>query len=902
MVQTLSGMREGTEDTLPARASDTHSCGQVQGHERLQGQGTLHTRQHSLHRSCRQSLRTQPLWGPRLLRVPPTQHGIRVDGAASEHGARAGGTEGHTGLGALLRETALSRGTQNRDGGHGKVTGHSFSPTGRTNDGNKGASLRLQTRARPPGPRAGVGQVLAPLAVEGEPGPASRSVRRSWTSGQDWAPEGSTSQGQAGEADAWSLRCPSDEGEGAPGCLLGHNSCRLLPTHMYRVLGVLGVGEAAEWTGPCLQGQALGHLGPPAALGEPPAFPETVCPQMEASLASGLRRSGSRGVNGCPRSRHAQRPRLRTAPLQGGPPAFDATPRAELRVCRERHQSLPSEYPGCLPLVRFYTGQWGGARATLDQSQAPSVPVVAPGNRAAARRWKMDRDAEQPGDVRGLRSARSGSVEPSLGQHRPDEYEPTAPAESTRPSATPEAAAPKAAEPETMSPAAAEPEPGEVPADSGPEVEAEPPEPAEPQAAPSEDTEQSPRPGTAMGSQAGSQAGSEGPEEGAEDTGAAPALLPPREPDASQGRGEDGEVSRRGSSYEELHVALDAAWPRAVQKLEEHQLRSELLEQYRALLVERSRFQRYNAHLQHKILESLRRKKGLDVAEALEKAEAEAPEKEQAYLHCLATLEELKKQQADDLAWYHQELAQLKRQCQEKVSRVETEWRAFQALKKQVMLQVMGSCRLRGGRQVALREVEQLQALEDRKEQEMSAVRLENVQLRQSLAHVETRMRAQEDMTEGLLLIDFEQLKIENQTFNEKVEERNEELQKLHSKVTSNVQVITHVKEKLHFVEMENAHKKARLLETEAQVAHKRDILTKTKQARDSLRLDNVRLSKACGLLGKEALLRDLEKKVDKTEQLRQRLESLKHHHAGLTLSCRGVQQKIREAKAFLPT
>ncbi|XP_036276926.1 coiled-coil domain-containing protein 96 [Pipistrellus kuhlii] len=348
----------------------------------------------------------------------------------------------------------------------------------------------------------------------------------------------------------------------------------------------------------------------------------------------------------------------------------------------------------------------------------------------------------------------------------------------------------------------------------------------------------------------------------------------------------------------------DVEWTEEVQRQQEQQLRSELLEQYRTLTVERSHYQRYNMFLQQKIYEALRKKKGLDAAEVVPEkgAEPEAPEKEEAYLRHLALLEELRKQEADDLDWYHQELDQLKQQCKEKVSRVEREWRRFQALKKQVVLQAMGSCRLRGGRQAALLEVEQIQALEDKKEKEMSAVRLENVQLKQSLVHFETRMRAQEDTTEGLLLIDFEQLKIENQTFNEKLEERNEELLKLHGKVNNNVQIITHVKEKLHFMDIENAGKKAQLLEVEAQVALRRDILTKTKQARDSLRMDNIKLNQKCGLLGKESLLRDMEDKVVRTEELKEHLESLKRHHEGLTLSCRGVRQKIRESKAFLPS
>jgi len=50
-------------------------------------------------------------------------------------------------------------------------------------------------------------------------------------------------------------------------------------------------------------------------------------------------------------------------------------------------------------------------------------------------------------------------------------------------------------------------------------------------------------------------------------------------------------------------------------------------------------------------------------------------------------------------------------------------------------------------------------------------------------------LKAKEELAEGLHLIDFEQLKIENQSLNEKIEERNEELLKLRKKTTTTVQV-----------------------------------------------------------------------------------------------------------------
>ncbi|XP_054544266.1 coiled-coil domain-containing protein 96 [Talpa occidentalis] len=456
--------------------------------------------------------------------------------------------------------------------------------------------------------------------------------------------------------------------------------------------------------------------------------------------------------------------------------------------------------------------------------------------------------------------------------------------------------------------AAAREAPGEPGEDGGPGEDGAQPEPL-PESPPEPPPEPAPEPGEPAAPEEPGDPGAAAEERGDGDSSATASRPPsPASPETSEPEPEPAgpppaKPPKELKFLSEEAPGEDEEWTEEVQREQERQLRAELLGQYRALLVERGQYQRYSLYLQHKVSQALRKKKGLEAGEAPERdAEPENPEKENTYLHYLAMLEELRKQRADDLDWYHQELEQLKQQCVEKLTRVDRAWQRFQALKKQVMMQVMGSCRLRGGRQAALREVEQMQKLEDKKEEEMRAVRLENMQLKQSLAHFETRMRAQEDLTEGLLLIDFEQLKIENQTFNEKVEERNEELLKLRSKVNTNVQVVTHVKEKLHHVELQNSGLRAQLLDTESQVALQRDVLTKTKQARDVLRIDNAKLNRKCGLLGKEALLQDLEEKVDKSDALSQRLDFLKRHHAGLTLSCRGVKQKIREAKAFLPS
>jgi len=86
------------------------------------------------------------------------------------------------------------------------------------------------------------------------------------------------------------------------------------------------------------------------------------------------------------------------------------------------------------------------------------------------------------------------------------------------------------------------------------------------------------------------------------------------------------------------------------------------------------------------------------------------------------------------------------------------------------------------------------------KDSEVHQYRLQNIQLRNQLANCEKVLKKKEQLADGLHLIDFEQLKIENQTLNEKIEERNEELSKLSWKIRTAVIIVSHTREKLQYV------------------------------------------------------------------------------------------------------
>ena len=82
-------------------------------------------------------------------------------------------------------------------------------------------------------------------------------------------------------------------------------------------------------------------------------------------------------------------------------------------------------------------------------------------------------------------------------------------------------------------------------------------------------------------------------------------------------------------------------------------------------------------------------------------------------------------------------------------------------------------------------------------------------------------------------------------------------------------------------------------------VYQKRDILSRTKQARDGLRIDNQKLRGQCGLLANMSLLRDYEERIDESDYLRERIQDLTMKHAELTLNLNGIKRRIEQAKAI---
>jgi CII-binding regulator of phage lambda lysogenization HflD len=119
--------------------------------------------------------------------------------------------------------------------------------------------------------------------------------------------------------------------------------------------------------------------------------------------------------------------------------------------------------------------------------------------------------------------------------------------------------------------------------------------------------------------------------------------------------------------------------------------------------------------------------------------------------------------------------------------------------------------------------IEQWEVHEGLKDQEVHQYRLQNISLRNRHDNLDKVYKKSEQLADGLHLIDFEQLKIENQTLNEKIEERNEELHKLKKKITQTVVILSHTREKFQYIMKQTESKDQEL-----------DVLTR--------KLDNIKL------------------------------------------------------------
>ena len=172
---------------------------------------------------------------------------------------------------------------------------------------------------------------------------------------------------------------------------------------------------------------------------------------------------------------------------------------------------------------------------------------------------------------------------------------------------------------------------------------------------------------------------------------------------------------------------------------------------------------------------------------------------------------------------------------------------------------------------------------EFQKDEEVNQFRLQNIALRNRLANKEKVLKKKEQLADGLHLIDFEQLKIENQTLNEKIEERNEELHKLRKKITNTVVILSHTREKLKYVDKQNLSHNEKLEILHHQLNSEKTALSNMKKEREGLQKENQKLKQQTGIVNKKSLKTDYDNREEEIRSLSERIIGLEEYHSRLT-------------------
>ncbi|ETV96738.1 hypothetical protein H310_10054 [Aphanomyces invadans] len=293
---------------------------------------------------------------------------------------------------------------------------------------------------------------------------------------------------------------------------------------------------------------------------------------------------------------------------------------------------------------------------------------------------------------------------------------------------------------------------------------------------------------------------------------------------------------------------------------------------------QREELQQTNIGLQRKIVPLLQKKQ--DASPEKKEDRLSLVENEKRYYDCLKSVHEARAQLLTAQTQYDKIAMELQSRLDEKESKANEIQESFMEFKREVARSAENT---RTGKPIPKRVIAQFEVAEMKKDQEVEKVRLKNINLRTHLRKLEQQLHAKEQLAEGLHLIDFEQLKIENQTLNEKIEERNEELHKLRKKTTTTVQVLTHIKEKLQFVLVENQNLKKELAELDEDLTKNRDTLTKKKKERDGVRLTQQKMKHQQGFGNSQLLMQDYEKRKIDIEDYQGRLAQLKQRLAYLT-------------------
>lgn len=223
--------------------------------------------------------------------------------------------------------------------------------------------------------------------------------------------------------------------------------------------------------------------------------------------------------------------------------------------------------------------------------------------------------------------------------------------------------------------------------------------------------------------------------------------------------------------------------------------REAILEDYKQLLIQQFGIKRKNSFLQYKLCTYYKRRKMDHVFKDEESLDEWQAKYEKRLDEFCTFREKIQREQQSEIA----DISFMKEQSTEQDKRREDEFRAMQKCEKDT---AKGLIDTRTGKVISDKVIERLICRQNMKARDIAEIRLNYIKKKEKVKDFEYQLRALETIDGKLHLIDYEQLRIENQNFTDKIEERDDELRRLRVRYNGAVQSLAHVREKSSIIEM----------------------------------------------------------------------------------------------------
>ncbi|KAJ8730176.1 hypothetical protein PYW07_017214 [Mythimna separata] len=317
-----------------------------------------------------------------------------------------------------------------------------------------------------------------------------------------------------------------------------------------------------------------------------------------------------------------------------------------------------------------------------------------------------------------------------------------------------------------------------------------------------------------------------------------------------------------------------------------HINRDEYLQAHRDLTNERNHQQLLNNILHRRLAEYYRKRKCEHVLKPLEGA----VDMEEKYQQKLYAYEELKKKAESEITEIKKKVSEVEEKYGGRLQQANTKFDGLQHLERTTGSGLIYS---RKGKPIADKTVERFLTLQRRKSEQASALCLRYIRARNAVTELEAIVKKLETLGPGLYVWQYEQLNIDNQNFNTKIEEREDELIKNRAKCTEHNQILAHIREKMHHTDEVIDFAECDLGDAEIEFYRAREDLGQVKGHRNKLRwsVEDERLK--AGLLTRKDLLRDFQGSLDEVVILEQKK---KHLEAQVSQA----SQELRKARKYI--